>query len=110
MPASSSSASSLAASNGMGLAATLAARASAALSMGFPPNSDPFPACPIETARVTTRGEEGLRCPTSGTCLPASRRSAEEEFTQLLRAPAVRIERIVSHGHASPPGFWYDQA
>lgn len=22
----------------------------------------------------------------------------------------VRIERIVSHGHCSPPGFWYDQA
>ena len=21
----------------------------------------------------------------------------------------VRIERIVSHGHASAPGFWYDQ-
>ena len=24
-------------------------------------------------------------------------------------APNVRIERIVSRGHASPPGFWYDQ-
>lgn len=23
---------------------------------------------------------------------------------------AVRIERIVSHAHASPAGFWYDQA
>ena len=22
----------------------------------------------------------------------------------------MRIERIVSHGEASPPGFWYDQA
>jgi len=27
----------------------------------------------------------------------------------LLSAGNVRIERIVSHGHASPPGFWYDQ-
>ena len=27
----------------------------------------------------------------------------------LAAAPGVRIERIVSHGHASPPGFWYDQ-
>ena len=36
-------------------------------------------------------------------------KGAEEEFTQLLRAPAMRIERIVSRGHASPPGFWYDQ-
>jgi cupin 2 domain-containing protein len=27
----------------------------------------------------------------------------------LLAAPGLRIERIVSHGQASPPGFWYDQ-
>ena len=27
----------------------------------------------------------------------------------LLVAGEVRIERIVSRGHASPPGFWYDQ-
>ena len=26
-----------------------------------------------------------------------------------LTAPNVRIERIVSRGHASPPDFWYDQ-
>lgn len=32
------------------------------------------------------------------------------ELTQtLLESPNVRIERIVSHGHTSPPGFWYDQ-
>ena len=24
-------------------------------------------------------------------------------------AGSVKIERIVSRGHASPPGFWYDQ-
>ena len=35
--------------------------------------------------------------------------SAGEQTTDLLRASAVRIERIVSHGQASPPGFWYDQ-
>ena len=28
----------------------------------------------------------------------------------LLRAADVRIERIISHGHASPADFWYDQA
>ncbi|MBA4189613.1 MAG: hypothetical protein C0467_16635 [Planctomycetaceae bacterium] len=28
----------------------------------------------------------------------------------ILTAPTVRIERIVSHGHASPNGFWYDQS
>jgi len=32
------------------------------------------------------------------------------EITEtLLAAPGVRIERIVSLGQASPPGFWYDQ-
>ncbi len=33
----------------------------------------------------------------------------DELFTTLLDAGTVRIERIVSHGHASPAGFWYDQ-
>lgn len=33
----------------------------------------------------------------------------EELFETLLTTSQVRIERIVSHGHASPPGFWYDQ-
>ncbi|HWB10445.1 MAG TPA: DUF1653 domain-containing protein [Pirellulales bacterium] len=33
-----------------------------------------------------------------------------KEFVQILvRAAGIRIERIVSHGHASPDGFWYDQ-
>jgi cupin 2 domain-containing protein len=34
---------------------------------------------------------------------------AREVFTTLLAAPGVRIERIVSLGQASPPGFWYEQ-
>jgi cupin 2 domain-containing protein len=29
---------------------------------------------------------------------------------KLLRAGELRIERIVSRGHVSPPDFWYDQA
>jgi cupin 2 domain-containing protein len=33
----------------------------------------------------------------------------DEEFTELLAAEGLRIERIVSTGQASPPGFWYDQ-
>lgn len=33
----------------------------------------------------------------------------EEQFTALLSTPNGRIERIVSRGHRSPPGFWYDQ-
>ena len=34
---------------------------------------------------------------------------AEEQFVQLLQRPGLVIERIVSSGQASPPGFWYDQ-
>ena len=33
----------------------------------------------------------------------------EELFTTLVAASDVRIERIVSQGHASPADFWYDQ-
>ncbi len=32
-----------------------------------------------------------------------------ELFTTLVQADNLRIERIVSHGQASPVGFWYDQ-
>jgi len=39
--------------------------------------------------------------------LPA--RTDEEHLADLLTRPGVRIERIVSTGQASPPGFWYDQ-
>jgi cupin 2 domain-containing protein len=34
---------------------------------------------------------------------------AEEQVTELVSGPGIRIERIVSTGHSSPPGFWYDQ-
>ena len=33
----------------------------------------------------------------------------EELFSTLLQTPGIRIERIFSKGHCSPPGFWYDQ-
>ena len=33
----------------------------------------------------------------------------DEHVEPLLSRPGLRIERIVSHQHASPPGFWYDQ-
>jgi cupin 2 domain-containing protein len=40
-------------------------------------------------------------------CLPET---VHSELTEtLVTAKHVRIERIVSHGHASPDGFWYDQ-
>ncbi len=33
----------------------------------------------------------------------------EEIHQELLAGTGYRVERIVSLGHASPPGFWYDQ-
>jgi len=35
---------------------------------------------------------------------------AGERIDALLTRPGLRIERIVSHGQPSPPGFWYDQS
>ncbi|MGY2046751.1 cupin domain-containing protein [Methylobacterium sp. JK268] len=35
--------------------------------------------------------------------------AAEESVATLLARPGLRLERIVSTGQASPPGFWYDQ-
>ena len=40
--------------------------------------------------------------------VPADRR--EEQFLSLVESSHVKIERIISFGQASPPGFWYDQA
>ena len=36
--------------------------------------------------------------------------ASAQEFTEtILHQGGMKIERIVSHGHASAPGFWYDQ-
>ena len=37
-------------------------------------------------------------------------RTDQEALADLLKRPSFRIERIVSTGQSSPPGFWYDQA
>ena len=34
---------------------------------------------------------------------------SEEMVQTLVAAGKVRVERIISHGQASPAGFWYDQ-
>lgn len=39
--------------------------------------------------------------------LPAA--TPEEQFEVLAGRGGARVERIVSRGQASPPGFWYDQ-
>jgi len=33
----------------------------------------------------------------------------EELVQTLAESPGFKIERIISRGHASPEGFWYDQ-
>lgn len=48
----------------------------------------------------TTRGNLFEALPPTG---------AEEAIDHLLSRPGTRIERIVSRGHRSPDGFWYDQ-
>jgi cupin 2 domain-containing protein len=34
----------------------------------------------------------------------------EELFETICTTEGVKIERIVSNGHSSPEGFWYDQS
>jgi cupin 2 domain-containing protein len=42
--------------------------------------------------------------------LPGNTQEGKEEtFELLLAQPDIRIERIISTGQASPPGFWYSQ-
>lgn len=33
----------------------------------------------------------------------------DEQFEELITGESVRVERIVSRGHASPASGWYDQ-
>lgn len=40
---------------------------------------------------------------------PAESPGQDEFVDELAAGPDARIERIVSHGHTTPPGEWYDQ-
>jgi len=42
------------------------------------------------------------------TNLPAG--AGDEAFLTLFENSSAAIERVISHSHQSPPGFWYDQA
>ncbi len=68
-----------------------------------PGGGAPWPAC---WRRYPPLTREQAREPP----LAASRCRAAERVDALLTRPGLRIERIVSWGQASPPGFWYDQA
>jgi len=54
-----------------------------------------------------TRQKE--RCKVTSNLISEIPALPEELVEVLLAAANLRIERIVSHGHASPEGFWYDQ-
>ena len=34
---------------------------------------------------------------------------SEEAFTEILKCKSFRLERIISKGHSTPEGEWYDQ-
>jgi len=54
--------------------------------------------------------EDLVAKPRSGRLFARVRKRLNDEQVEVLAGGgAVRIERIVSTGHASPPGFWYDQ-
>ena len=50
-----------------------------------------------------------VRCVMTNLFSDLPRDSSMEVIDAIIARDAVRIERIVSMGHASPPGFWYDQ-
>jgi cupin 2 domain-containing protein len=40
----------------------------------------------------------------------AAKRDGEEQIDMLVAGQRLNVERIVSMGHTSPPGFWYDDS
>ncbi len=42
--------------------------------------------------------------------MPGAGNRGNEDISEILSRRALKIERIVSQGHSSPPGYWYDQA
>lgn len=50
-----------------------------------------------------------LRCPMNNLFADIPTPLPEELIETLVSSASVRIERIVSQGHASAPGHWYDQ-
>jgi cupin 2 domain-containing protein len=60
---------------------------------------------------VTTHPATGkeIDMATTGRFYSGMADAAQETFSDLLNRPGLRIERIISTGQSSPPGFWYDQ-
>ena len=79
------------------------------------PHRDFIPAQPFFRIAPSLPPAAGLICPPStlprhNLFSPLPPAGPEEHFEPLLSRPGLRIERIVSQRHASPPGFWYEQA
>lgn len=55
------------------------------------------------------RSDREMTVPANLFAFPA-RLPSEEVAEILLQHKGVRVERILSTGQASPPGYWYDQA
>jgi cupin 2 domain-containing protein len=66
------------------------------------------PAAIIPCQHETSSVGEPMCSPTNLFANVPAQATAEDVAT-LVESPFVRVERIVSHGHASPAGFWYDQ-
>jgi cupin 2 domain-containing protein len=58
---------------------------------------------------MRTDGERSIMVPVANILADLPAVLAEEEFLELVATPAIRIERIVSKGQATPPGEWLDQ-
>ncbi len=64
---------------------------------------------PPPIRRIGTAPRWSATAPRVNLLSPLPDARAAEAVDTLLSRPGVRIERIVSFGQASPPGFWYDQ-
>jgi cupin 2 domain-containing protein len=60
-------------------------------------------------ANMSTIWDVSMIEPTRNIFAGLPERLEEERIDDLVSVPGLRIERIVSTGQASPPGFWYDQ-
>src|ERR1700758_5483165 len=60
---------------------------------------------------VHGKGQQSVnRTVVNNLLFPLPDASTGEQVETLLTRSGVRLERIVSQGQASPPGFWYDHA
>jgi cupin 2 domain-containing protein len=60
-----------------------------------------------ETGRIAMTDELGIQTGNLFDGIPHE--LLEEFFSEIISVPGLRIERIVSTGHTTPDGDWYDQ-